>query len=119
MFVITCSLCLSALHRVPFDPLLPYLFMGEEIALSVRFWTAGFDIYAPTVDICGHEYVRKESTKFWETVNMVFDGDMHNALTAIVVRRVHRLLMPEISDRITPKSLLKLNDVYGLGKGAF
>ena len=102
--------------RVPYDPLLPYLFMGEEIALSVRFWTAGFDIYGPSVDVCGHEYVRKETAKFWETVNLVFNGDMHNALTALVVKRVHRLLMPEIGPRVQPQSLLNLIDVYGLGK---
>jgi GT2 family glycosyltransferase len=29
---------------VPFDPYLPWIFMGEEIALSLRAWTHGWDI---------------------------------------------------------------------------
>lgn len=29
------------LREVPFDPLLPYLFDGEEILYSVRLWTHG------------------------------------------------------------------------------
>ena len=60
----------SFVEAVPFDPFLPYIFMGEEIALSIRFWTSGFDIYAPTVDVLAHEYVRKEHPKFWETVSV-------------------------------------------------
>jgi hypothetical protein len=29
---------------VPFDPYLPWIFMGEEIALSLHAWTHGWDI---------------------------------------------------------------------------
>ena len=48
---------------VPFDPYLPFLFMGEESILSARFWTNGYDIFAPIHDVCAHDYVRKESSK--------------------------------------------------------
>merc|ERR1711904_346233 len=40
------------------DPFLPYVFMGEEMVITMRFWTNGFDIYAPEVDTLAHEYVR-------------------------------------------------------------
>jgi hypothetical protein len=53
------------LRDVPYDPYLPYIFMGEELIMSVRAWTAGFDIYGPTEDVCKHMYVRQESSKFW------------------------------------------------------
>ena len=43
----------SIMNEVPFDPFMPYLFMGEEISLSVRFWTSGYDIYAPAIDVLG------------------------------------------------------------------
>eukprot|EP00928_Gymnodinium_smaydae_P015178 TRINITY_DN15564_c0_g2_i1.p1 TRINITY_DN15564_c0_g2~~TRINITY_DN15564_c0_g2_i1.p1 ORF type:complete len:519 (+),score=110.92 TRINITY_DN15564_c0_g2_i1:46-1557(+) len=82
----------SLLREVPPDPFLPYIFMGEEIAMSLRLYTAGFDIYAPSVDVIRHHYVRKEHPKFWETVNMVFSGDFHNALNRLLVRRVLHLL---------------------------
>ena len=40
------------------------------------FWfllSAGWDVYAPSEDIVTHMYVRKESPKFWETVNELYD----------------------------------------------
>jgi hypothetical protein len=57
------------LHEVPFDPLLPWIFMGEEISMSARLWTAGYDIFAPTINILNHYYVRRHYPKFWESVN--------------------------------------------------
>lgn len=41
---------------VPFDPFLPHLFMGEEVALSVRAWTHGWNIFAPRKNLIGHQY---------------------------------------------------------------
>ena len=57
------------LHEVPFDPLLPWIFMGEEISLSARLWTSGYDIFSPTTNVLNHYYVRRHYPKFWETVN--------------------------------------------------
>lgn len=37
----------SFLSLIPFDPYMAFLFMGEEIALSLRFWTAGEDSLSP------------------------------------------------------------------------
>ena len=56
---------------VPFDPYLPYVFMGEEIALSIRAWTAGYNIYAPRYNYIAHQYRpgRLGLPKFWENVN--------------------------------------------------
>jgi hypothetical protein len=41
---------------VPFDPFLPWLFMGEEVTLSIRAWTHGFNIFAPRKNLIGHQY---------------------------------------------------------------
>jgi [Skp1-protein]-hydroxyproline N-acetylglucosaminyltransferase len=62
------------LHEVPFDPLLPWIFMGEEISLSARLWTSGYDIFSPTTNVLNHYYVRRHYPKFWETVNRYFSG---------------------------------------------
>jgi [Skp1-protein]-hydroxyproline N-acetylglucosaminyltransferase len=44
------------LREVPFDPFLPWIFMGEEIIMSSRLWTAGYDIFAPSEAVVGHIY---------------------------------------------------------------
>ena len=44
------------LRDLPFDPFLPWVFMGEEIMLSSRFFTNGYDIFAPRENILAHEY---------------------------------------------------------------
>ena len=55
--------------QVPFDPFLPWIFMGEEISMSARLWTAGYDIFSPTINVLNHYYVRRHYPKFWESVN--------------------------------------------------
>ena len=106
-------------ETIGFDPFLPYLFMGEELALSVRFFTHGFDIYAPSVDVLKHEYVRKESSKFWESVGWVYsNGALHNDLTDLIVERVQYLSgFPEAReiDQIQPKSIVTRIQDFGLG----
>lgn len=57
------------LYEVPFDPFLPWIFMGEEISMSARLWTSGYDIFSPTINVLNHYYVRRHYPKFWESVN--------------------------------------------------
>jgi hypothetical protein len=53
------------LDELPYDPDLPYLFVGEEILQSIRFWTNGWDIYTPSENVVYHYYTRKEEPKIW------------------------------------------------------
>ena len=46
--------------NVPYDPNLPYLFMGEEALLTIRAFTSGYDIYTPRLSILYHTYIRTE-----------------------------------------------------------
>jgi hypothetical protein len=83
----------SIIREVPFDPFMPFLFMGEEIALSARLWTAGFDIYAPTDHVVSHDYGRHDAPKFWETIDMVFGSrGTYNELNSLLIQRVQHLV---------------------------
>lgn len=53
------------LKQIPFDPSLDYLFFGEEILLSVRFWTNGWRIFTPAENIAYHDYHREKRPTFW------------------------------------------------------
>lgn len=82
---------------VPFDPLLPWCFMGEEIALSIRAWTAGFDIYAPRKNYIAHQYRpgRMGLPKFWESVGRTFDkqgSGFNKRLQNRFIQRVKRMV---------------------------
>lgn len=55
----------SFLTDVPFDPDLDYLFFGEEILLTVRFWTNGWRIFTPSENIAFHDYHREKRPTFW------------------------------------------------------
>ncbi len=48
------------------DPNCHYLFSGEEIGLSVRFWTYGWDFYVPFTMLCLHKSDRSYRPTFWE-----------------------------------------------------
>jgi hypothetical protein len=51
-------------HECPYDPLL--YFRGEELSLSARAYTSGYDIFHPTIPVIWHEYIRKEQIKHWD-----------------------------------------------------
>ena len=51
-------------EEVPYDPRI--YFSGEETSLTVRAWTAGYDLYHPAATICRHRYNRLPGTTHWE-----------------------------------------------------
>lgn len=106
------------LREVPFDPFLPWIFMGEEIIMSSRLWTAGYDIFSPSQSVVGHMYVRRHKPKFWESVHRAFTAGVHNPLQAMVLDRVkYQLGYPESAkDMLRAKSLLTAIELYTMGK---
>ena len=53
----------SFVTEVPYDPEL--YFHGEEITLSVRAWTHGYDIFMPPENLMWHYYKRATSSRHW------------------------------------------------------
>jgi hypothetical protein len=51
-------------REVPYDPDL--YFIGEEITLTIRAFTNGYDLFHPPEIIVWHEYTRKYRTKHWD-----------------------------------------------------
>ena len=105
------------LHEVPFDPFLPWIFMGEEISMSARLWTSGYDIFSPTTNVLNHYYVRRHYPKFWESVNRFFKRPIHNNLVELVLKRVKSMLeYPESrSELINPNSVLYRLEEWSMG----
>lgn len=54
--------------------------MGEEIILSSRLWTSGYDIFSPAQAVVGHIYFRRHKPKFWESVHRALSMGIHNPL---------------------------------------
>ncbi len=51
-------------HDVPFDP--DFYFMGDEVAISLRAWTTGFDLFHPHVVLGWHCYNRSSRVTHWD-----------------------------------------------------
>jgi len=105
------------LREVPFDPFLPWIFMGEEIIMSTRLWTSGYDIFSPSQSVVGHMYVRQHQPKFWETVGREFSPTTHDPLQMMILDRIkYQLGYPEAAkDMIGSKSLLTAVEQYSMG----
>ncbi len=88
---------------VPYDPSLAHLFQGEEILLSARAWTNGFDIYTPSQNVCMHHYLRHEKPKFWNDINKA-EYESKKAASESRARRLLGLEEPILT-----------NDRYGPG----
>jgi len=103
---------------VPFDMFLPWTFTGEEIIMSARFFTHGYDIFAPTRNIIGHIYERRHKPKFWEVFDHIFGRiNYYNPLSRVIMKRIkHILEYPESAkDFIAPSTILAHVEDYTLG----
>lgn len=91
--------------------------MGEEVIMSARLWTHGYDIFAPISSVVGHYYVRRHKPKFWETVGRLYWDGIHTPLSSLVLQRVKtQLLYPESAqDLVQPKSLFTGLGMYTMG----
>lgn len=69
------------LNEMPYDSTLDYLFTGEEILNSIKFFTNGWDIFVPKCNIIYHEYTRELKPKYWDDINITFDD--RNALNKV------------------------------------
>lgn len=50
--------------EVPHDPY--YYFLGEEINITVRAFTNGYELFHPNMVVAWHEYTRKNRVKQWD-----------------------------------------------------
>ena len=91
---------------VPFDPGLDNLFQGEEMLLSARTYTNGYDIYTPSKNITLHEYIRKEKPKFWTDLGKTPEYEAKKKASESRARRILQLEAPVIEAG---------TDMYGLG----
>ena len=54
----------SFVEEVPYDPEL--YFFGEEIAMTLRAYTHGYDLFHPHQVLVWHDYVRSYATRHWD-----------------------------------------------------
>lgn len=53
----------TIINDIKYDP--EFYFTGEEAALAVRFFTSGYNLYHPNINILYHYYTRAEQKKHW------------------------------------------------------
>ena len=115
----------SFLVDVPFDPFIPWCFMGEEIALSMRAWTHGWTIYAPRKNLIAHQYRpgRMGLPKFWGSVGRTYGRPgpgLNTQLQGPVLKRIKHLVgytdatLEKIREN-REEFVLQDLDYYGLG----
>lgn len=72
---------------MPYDPQLPMLFYGEEILMTVRLFTHGWDLFAPARGLVYHLWDRD-----YRRVYMVDLKELYADLARSSQRRLHHLL---------------------------
>jgi [Skp1-protein]-hydroxyproline N-acetylglucosaminyltransferase len=99
------SFTYAAAHvEVPYDRHCKNVFHGEDISMSARLWTAGWDFFCPVRLVCAHLYDRSYRRTFWELHNSPVRGE----------KRLQVLLGIRPSNTVH-ESVLKELDQYGLG----
>lgn len=66
-----------------YDP--NFYFRGEELSLSARAYTNGYDFFHPTYSIVWHEYLREKSNKHWldhiKNNGFIVEGEERNKIS--------------------------------------
>lgn len=97
------------LKDVPFDPYLDHLFTGEEILLSVRAFTHGWDVFTPNRNIMYHAYTRSDAPKFW-------DHNTHSSpVEAEAKVKILTSRSPTPRTKLTSPHMIASLATYGLG----
>ena len=100
------------IKQVPYDYQCPFLFLGEEMGLSIRYYTHGWDFFAPGVNIVYHLLKRTYRKTFWEQVyrkTCVVDDE-----TRLVRKEMEEFAVRRTTDLIYGR--LPSDDVFGLGR---
>ncbi|MBF0176721.1 MAG: hypothetical protein HQL63_07730 [Magnetococcales bacterium] len=95
----------SIIQKVPYDPFL--YFQGEEINLSVRLWTWGYDIFSPNDVLVYHDYTSRERRRHWSD---------HVDWTKLNDRSFARLLHLLNVRKSTDPDTLQQMELYSLGE---
>lgn len=89
----------SFINDCPYDP--NYYFRGEELTLSARAYTHGYDFFHPTKPIIWHEYLRKENNKHWtdhiKDNGFLIEGEDRNVKSKIRQRQLFFMDKREIN----------------------
>jgi len=96
------------LKELPYDPNLPYIFVGEEILHSIRYYTNGWDIFTPKENIVFHEYTRAEKPKIWTDNPYYSDMEAFNKIRYIIG-------LDDNDSKLTTEMKIDI-DKYSLGK---
>ena len=92
----------SLLKEVPYDPHLPFLFTGEELLLSSRFFTHGWDVFTPNTNLVYHAYTRKGEPKFWDD-HRLETSDVHlkvKMLCGLIPHEPHKIKNTKVRDSL-------------------
>ena len=94
------------IEEVPYDPYIP--FTGEEIALGLRLFTDGYDVYVPNKVIAYHNYnPAPERPRIWQ------DKAAHDEISRIGRARVRWLCGQTVKE--TDSNVTRRMDTFGLG----
>lgn len=88
----------AVLREVPYDPVMQMLFYGEEILMSVRLFTHGWDMYSPQRALVYHLWERD-----YRRVYFFDQKELYTELAKPSRRRLHGLLgsgKPNFFDQI-------------------
>ncbi|KAJ8600770.1 hypothetical protein CTAYLR_006111 [Chrysophaeum taylorii] len=103
----------EAVLRVKYDPHLRFLFFGEEMVMAARFWTHGYDFFAPSRAVLYHKWSRAGRPNFREDARLYGDPRAERRYRARSLRRLRALFGASSSsgdDDVGPNL-----DSYGLG----
>lgn len=114
----------SILQCCPFDPLLDYIFDGEELIYTIRLFTHGWDPATLGENVVQHDYNRHKAHRYWSyssvTPGVAAETHISQQRAKFIAKAVKKGTVDEYLVRrgdpgLSPRVFQEL-DLYGAGK---
>lgn len=102
----------TVLRDIAFDSNLPFMFDGEEVMLSVRLFTHGYDVFAPSTHVVYHRYINYGGRK----VNVFVDHAGTDWRDQAINSTKRAAYLLGITEELPPEGYRQELEKYGPGK---
>lgn len=101
----------TVIKDCPQDPKLQCMFFGEESITAARYWTNGYNFYAPTKGICFHLWERNNVMRLGNGWRELFEIEKLRPILVEMETKSRERVQAMLTGKIKPSK----DDVYGLG----
>ncbi|EGG21477.1 GlcNAc transferase [Cavenderia fasciculata] len=95
----------AVIKEVPYDPHLDHLFFGEEMIMTARLWTSGWNFYSPPIALVFHLWKRDYRTTFRDDCSTPVHQAIQKEKEQQSRNRINHILQNQVTANLDTESI--------------